>query len=76
LHHAISCIPFAKGLYEREDITEKLNLSPAQTALVAIDLQNLVVSYATQPYEARRVVENTAKLAAALRANRRCPDSD
>jgi nicotinamidase-related amidase len=47
---------------------EKLNLSPAQTALVAIDLQNLVISYATQPHEARRVVENTAKLAAALRA--------
>jgi nicotinamidase-related amidase len=47
---------------------EKLNLSPGQTALVAIDLQNLVVSFPTQPHEARTVVENTARLAAALRA--------
>lgn len=47
---------------------EKLNLSPTQTALVAIDLQNLVVSYPTQPHEARLVVERTAQLASALRA--------
>lgn len=47
---------------------EKLNLSPAQTALVAIDLQNLVVSYPTQPHESRLVVERTAQLATALRA--------
>jgi len=47
---------------------DKLNLSPAQTALVAIDLQNLVVSYPTQPRESRLVVERTAQLATALRA--------
>ncbi|HUA66375.1 MAG TPA: hydrolase [Alphaproteobacteria bacterium] len=47
---------------------EKLVLSPEQTALVAIDLQNLVVSYPTQPHEARMVVERTAQLASALRA--------
>jgi nicotinamidase-related amidase len=47
---------------------EKLNLVPNKTALVAIDLQNLVVSFPTQPHEAKAVVENTAQLAAALRA--------
>ena len=47
---------------------EKLNIIPAQTALVAIDLQNLVVSYPTQPHEARTVVERTSQLASALRA--------
>jgi nicotinamidase-related amidase len=47
---------------------EKLNLLPARTALVAIDLQNLIVSRPTQPHDARVVVENTARLAAALRA--------
>jgi nicotinamidase-related amidase len=47
---------------------EKLKLLPARTALVAIDLQNLIVSLPTQPRDARVVVENTAKLASALRA--------
>jgi len=46
----------------------ELNLSPAQTALVAIDLQNMIVSRATQPHDARLVVERTAQLATALRA--------
>lgn len=45
-----------------------LKLSPARTALVAIDLQNLVVSRSTQPHEARQVVEHTAQMAAALRS--------
>lgn len=44
------------------------NLSAARTALVAIDLQNLIVSRSTQPHDARTVVERTAQLAAALRA--------
>ena len=47
---------------------EKLNLVPTRTALVAIDLQNLVVSLPTQPRDARKVVEHTAQLASALRA--------
>jgi nicotinamidase-related amidase len=47
---------------------EKLKLLPARSALVAIDLQNLIVSLPTQPRDARVVVENTAKLASALRA--------
>ncbi|HEY1788057.1 MAG TPA: hydrolase [Verrucomicrobiae bacterium] len=47
---------------------EKLNLMPAQTALVAIDLQNLIVSFPTQPHESRLVVEHTAQLSTALRA--------
>jgi nicotinamidase-related amidase len=47
---------------------EALKLSAAQTALVAIDLQNLVVSFPTQPHSARVVVENTVKLADTLRA--------
>jgi nicotinamidase-related amidase len=47
---------------------EKLTVSPVQTALVAIDLQNLVVSRSTQPHDARAVVERTAQLATALRA--------
>lgn len=48
--------------------TKELNLSPAQTALVAIDLQNFIVSRPTQPHDGRTVVEHTAKLASALRA--------
>lgn len=47
---------------------EKLSLLPSKTALVAIDLQKLVISRATQPHEATTVVENTARLASALRA--------
>jgi nicotinamidase-related amidase len=47
---------------------EQLRLVPTQTALVAIDLQNLIVSRPTQPRESRVVVENTAQLANALRA--------
>ena len=47
---------------------EQLKLNPAQTALVAIDLQNLVLSFPTQPYESRVVAENTGRLATALRA--------
>lgn len=46
---------------------KELNLSPAQTALVAIDLQNFIVSRPTQPHEGRVVVEHTAQLASALR---------
>lgn len=47
---------------------KELNLLPARTALVAIDLQNLIVSRPTQPHDARAVVERTARLAVALRA--------
>jgi len=47
---------------------EKLNLLPARTALVAIDLQNLIVSRTTEPHPAQTVVAHTARLAAALRA--------
>ena len=46
----------------------ELNLTPARTALVAIDLQNMIVSRATQPHDARTVVERTVQLADALRA--------
>ncbi len=46
----------------------ELKLSPAQKALVAIDLQNMVVSRSTQPHDARSVVEHTAQIASALRA--------
>jgi nicotinamidase-related amidase len=44
------------------------NLLPARTALVAIDLQNFIVSQPTQPRSGRAVVEQTARLATALRA--------
>jgi len=47
---------------------EKLNLLPARTALVAIDLQNLIVSLPTQPRNGQVVVDNTAQIASALRA--------
>lgn len=47
---------------------EKLQLLPARTALVAIDLQNLVISLPTQPRDAQIVVTNTARLASALRS--------
>jgi nicotinamidase-related amidase len=46
----------------------ELNLTPNRTALVAIDLQNMIVSRQTQPHEARLVVERAAQLASALRA--------
>jgi nicotinamidase-related amidase len=46
----------------------ELNLSPKRTALVAIDLQTMIVSRSTQPHDARSVVERTAQLATALRA--------
>ena len=47
---------------------KELNLLATRTALVAIDLQNLIVSRSTQPHAARSVVEHTARLASALRA--------
>lgn len=47
---------------------EAFTLNPAQTALVVIDLQNQVVSLQTAPYSSMLVVENTAKIATALRA--------
>lgn len=47
---------------------ERLKLVPERTALVAIDLQNLVVSLPAQPREAKVVIENTARIASALRA--------
>ena len=47
---------------------ENLQLVPTQTALVAIDLQKMIVSLPTQPRDARVVVRNTAQLASALRS--------
>lgn len=44
-----------------------LTLVPKSTALVAIDLQPAVVGRDTQPYPASQVVENSRKLAEALR---------
>jgi len=46
---------------------EALELIPERTALVAIDLQNLVVSAPTQPRDAHKVIQNTALIATALR---------
>jgi nicotinamidase-related amidase len=48
--------------------TATLKLVPARTALVAIDLQNRIMSLPTQPHAARKVIEHTAQLAAALRS--------
>lgn len=45
----------------------ELNLTPTSTALVAIDLQNLIVARTAQPRDAQTVVQNTARLATALR---------
>jgi len=47
---------------------ETLELVPARTALVAIDLQNLIVSFPTQPRDAHKVIQNTSLIASALRA--------
>ena len=47
---------------------ETLALVPERTALVAIDLQNLVVSFPTQPRDPQKVIQNTALIASALRA--------
>ena len=46
----------------------ELQIVPARTAFVAIDLQNMVVSRAVQPHTARSVVEHAARIASALRA--------
>lgn len=45
-----------------------LSLDPRKTALVAIDLQNAIVSMNTAPYLAAEVVEKNRKIADALRA--------
>ncbi len=47
---------------------EALNLSPTHTALVAIDLQNMIVSRPVQPHDALTVIKNTAQIASILRA--------
>ena len=44
---------------------EELQLSPARTALVAIDLQSLDLSRSTLPRDAQVVVRNTAQIATA-----------
>jgi len=45
----------------------ELHLVAARTALVVIDLQNMIVSRPTQPRDGRTVVEHAARLASALR---------
>lgn len=47
---------------------EALHLAAARTALVAIDLQNSILSRRTQPWEPAAVVERTVRIADALRA--------
>jgi nicotinamidase-related amidase len=46
-----------------------ITIDKAKTALVVIDLQRGIVGMPTQPYEAKEVVANAAKLAAAFRKN-------
>lgn len=46
---------------------ENLEIDPASTALVLIDLQNAIVSRQTGPHSAADVVQRSAALAAALR---------
>lgn len=58
-----------KTITHKEKLTmTELNIPPAQTALVAIDLQNMIVSLPVHPHAARMVVEHTARIASALRA--------
>jgi nicotinamidase-related amidase len=46
----------------------ELQINPAKTALVLIDLQNGIIARDTKPYAATDVVERAAKLADAFRA--------
>ncbi len=46
------------------------DLDSKRTCLVVIDLQKGIVGYETQPYEAKTVVSNAARLAAAFRKNK------
>ncbi len=46
---------------------ESLELRPAETALVVIDLQKAVVAMETAPHPAKEVVANSARLADAVR---------
>jgi nicotinamidase-related amidase len=49
-------------------MSEPLQLNPAKTALVLIDLQNGIVSRDTKPYPATEVVERSRAMAEAFRA--------
>src|ERR1700742_2356713 len=46
----------------------QLSFDPQKTALVAIDLQNAIVSLTTAPYAAAEVVKKNRQIAEALRA--------
>ena len=49
-------------------MTQALSLDPSTTALVLIDLQHGIVSRPLAPYSGPQVVENGARVAAAMRA--------
>ena len=47
-----------------------LNIDKTKTAIVVIDLQKGITSRETQPYSAKMVIENTAKILKAFRQNK------
>ena len=50
-------------------MNKELNIDKIKTAIVVIDLQKGITSRETQPYSAKEVIENTAKLLKAFRKN-------
>ena len=50
-------------------MNKELTIDKIKTAIVVIDLQKGITSRETQPYSAKEVIENTAKLLKAFRKN-------
>ena len=50
-------------------MNKEFNIDKTKTAIVVIDLQKGIASRETQPYSAKEVIENTAKLLKAFRKN-------
>ena len=50
-------------------MNKEFNIDKTKTAIVVIDLQKGITSRETQPYSAKEVIENTAKLLKAFRKN-------
>jgi nicotinamidase-related amidase len=50
-------------------VMSNLTLQPSATALVAIDLQNAILSFDAVPYPGTQVVDNNRQMAQALRAH-------
>ena len=53
--------------YKQKNMNKELNIDKIKTAIVVIDLQKGITSRETQPYSAKEVISNTAKLLESFR---------